>query len=122
MIIAAERRQLSLKDVVDKADELAIAAITAAELIHGALGSDGENRARRLAYVESVISLIPIEDYNLDVARRHAELLDATKRAGRSRGAHDLIIAATAAVRNYTVLTRDRTGFVDLPGVDVRIV
>ena len=122
MIIAAARRQLNLSDVVDAADELAIAALTAAELIHGALGSDEAHRAKRLAYVERFLSVIPIEDYDFDVARRHAQLLDAARRVGRPHGTHDLIIAATALARNRTVLTRDKTGFTDLPGLDVRIV
>jgi tRNA(fMet)-specific endonuclease VapC len=122
VIIAAERGQLSLKEILDPTDDLAIAAITAAELIHGALGSDGRHRAARMAYVERVVGRVPIEDYDLDVARAHAELLDVTRRSGRPRGAHDLIIAATAAVRNRVVLTTDTSGFIDLPGVDVRIV
>lgn len=75
-----------------------------------------------LAYVERFLSAIPIEDYDPDVARRHAQPLDAARRAGRPRGTHELIIAATALARNRTVLTRDTTGFTDLPEVDVRIV
>jgi predicted nucleic acid-binding protein len=39
---------------------------------------------------------------------------------GTPRGAHDLIIAATARATSRTVVTSDRTGFIDLPGVNVR--
>jgi tRNA(fMet)-specific endonuclease VapC len=113
---------LALEDVVESDDELAIAAITAAELLHGALGSDLAYRTRRLAHVEEVVRRVPIEDYDLDVARSHADLLDWTRRTGRPRGAHDLIIGATAAARYRTVLTRDTTRFDDLPGVLVRVV
>ena len=119
---ATRARSSNPSDVVDAADELAIAALTAAELIHRALGSDEAHRAKRLAYVERFLSVIPIEDYDFDVARRHAQLLDAARRVGRPHGTHDLIIAATALARNRTVLTRDKTGFTDLPGLDVRIV
>jgi tRNA(fMet)-specific endonuclease VapC len=39
-------------------------------------------------------------------------------RSGRKRGAHDLIIAATAVATNRTVLTGDRKAqFGELPGV-----
>jgi tRNA(fMet)-specific endonuclease VapC len=39
------------------------------------------------------------------------------RRAGRPRGAHDLIIAATAAAAGRTVVTADRRAFDGLPGV-----
>ncbi len=75
-----------------------------------------------MTHVETFLGRIQIEDYDLVVARRHSELLAVTKATGRNRGAHDLIIAATAAATGRTVVTRDRTGFTDLPGVGVRIV
>ena len=55
--------------IVEASDELAIAAVTAAELTHGARGSNDTNRARRLAYLERVVGRIPIEDCDLRVAR-----------------------------------------------------
>ena len=77
-------------------------------------------RPRRQALVDSVVAAIPVEDYDLDVARSHALLLAHTRRSGRRRGAHDLIIAATARARNRIVVTADRGGFADLPEVSVR--
>ena len=64
--------------------------------------------------------MIPIESYDLDVARVHATLVAATRAEGRTRGAHDLIIAATALARNRSVVTDERAGFDGLPGVEVR--
>ena len=72
--------------------------------------------------MEHVLSTIPIEEYDLDVARSHATLMAATRRSGRPRGAHDLIIAATAAARGRTVVTHEAHGFSDLPGVEVRLI
>jgi tRNA(fMet)-specific endonuclease VapC len=46
-----------------------------------------------------------------------ATLLAAVRRSGRPRGAHDLIIAATAAASGRIILTADATGFNGLPGV-----
>jgi predicted nucleic acid-binding protein len=47
--------------------------------------------------------------------------LAAVRRQGRPRGAHDLIIAATAtataAASGPSLVTADRTAFVDLPGI-----
>jgi tRNA(fMet)-specific endonuclease VapC len=53
------------------------------------------------------------------VAEEHAQLLVTTRRAGRHRGAHDLVIAATARASQRAVLTADREGFSDLPGVEL---
>jgi prevent-host-death family protein len=45
--------------------------------------------------------------------------LVAVRRSGRPRGAHDLVIAATARASKRTVVTSDLTAFTDLPGVTV---
>jgi tRNA(fMet)-specific endonuclease VapC len=49
----------------------------------------------------------------------HARLLVAARKAGRLRGAHNLIIAATAVASDRTVVTADPTGFEGLPGVEL---
>ena len=65
--------------------------------------------------------LIGDED-DVAVARSHALLLAHAHRSGRRRGAHDLVIAATALARGRIVVTADPGGFSDLPGVVVRLV
>lgn len=107
--------------MVGSGDNVAIAAITAAELLVGVEFADPRHRPQRERDVELVLSSIPIEDYDLDVARAHALLLADGHRSGRPRGAHDLIIAATALSRDRTVVTTDRAGFEGLPGVSVRV-
>lgn len=99
-----------------------IAAVTAAELLVGEHLADRDHRAARSAFVERLLSTVPIEPYDLDVARVHAELLAHVQRAGRPRGAHDLLIAATARVRSRVIVTADTTGFADLPGVTQRLL
>ena len=59
-------------------------------------------------------------DYDIGVAETHAELLVAVRARGQPRGAHDLIIAATAKAHDRAVVTADARAFHDLPGVDVR--
>jgi tRNA(fMet)-specific endonuclease VapC len=66
------------------------------------------------------MATIPTVDYDLDVARAHAELLAHVRRTGSPRGAHDLIIAATAKTTTRTVVSADVAAFVDLPGVTHR--
>lgn len=99
---------------------MVIAAVTAAELLVGVELSEGKSRQRRRAFVEAVLATIPVEPYDLDVARAHASLLAHTRRSGRPRGAHDLVIAATALARTRTVVSADPSGFEDLPGVALR--
>jgi tRNA(fMet)-specific endonuclease VapC len=102
--VTAERSATSLDGVIEDEDDVAIAAITAAELLVGVELSEGKSRQRRRAFVEDVLRTIPIETYDLDVAGAHASLLAHTRRSGRPREAHDLLIAATA-------LTHGRTSF-----------
>jgi len=101
-------------------DDTAIAAVTVAELQVGASLAEGTQRVARQAFVDAVVSVVPILSYDLSVAVAHARLLVATRTAGRPRGAHDLIIAATALAGGRTVVTADAAEFEDLPGVEVR--
>ena len=101
-------------------DEPAVAAITIAELGVGVEIATGKRRQARRAFLEDIVSTLPILGYDLDVARVHSGLLVAVRKGGRPRGAHDLIIAATAKSTGRTVVTADIRGFDDLPGVKVR--
>ena len=121
-MITAERARGALDEVVGDEDDVAIAAITAAELIVGVHLADHRHKAARSAFVDRVLSTIPIEPYDLEVARGHAELLAHVRTVGRPRGAHDLLIAATARIRTRTIVTADTTGFDDLPGVSLRLL
>ncbi len=98
-----------------------IAAITAAELLVGELLATGKKRrVSRRAFIDDLLATIPVEPYDLAVARAHAELLVHTRKTGTPRGAHDLLIAATARAHRRTVVTADRAGFDGLPGVSLR--
>jgi len=85
----------------------------------GVLLSSGENRAARLAFLDEVLEVIPVLDYDREVAEVHAALLVHVRSQGRPRGAHDLIIAATARAAARTVVSADTSAFADLPGVHV---
>jgi tRNA(fMet)-specific endonuclease VapC len=117
VLVASERSRTYLDGLVGDDDDVVIAAITAAELLVGVHLADGARRERRASFVEAVLATIPIEDYDLDVARAHADLLAHTRRTGRPRGAHDLLIAATAAATRRTVVSADAGAFAELPGV-----
>jgi tRNA(fMet)-specific endonuclease VapC len=120
VLIDAEREASALDRVVEDEDDVAIAAITVAELSVGVELAKGKRRARRAAFVSAVLDSVSVETYDLDVAQAHGELLAHTRRAGSPRGAHDLIIAATARARGREVVSADAAGFRALPEVAVR--
>jgi tRNA(fMet)-specific endonuclease VapC len=119
-IIDAERAGDDLDELVDDDDDVAVAAITIAELRVGVLLAGGRRQVARAAYVDDIASSLPIVVYDLATAEAHAELLLAVRQQGRPRGAHDLIIAATARSSGRTVVTTDAMAFAELPGVSVR--
>jgi tRNA(fMet)-specific endonuclease VapC len=120
VLIAAERGTFDLDRLIADDDEPAIAAITIAELGVGVELATGRRKTNRRAFLDDLLDTLPVIGYDIDVATAHTALLVAVQRAGRPRGAHDLIIAATALASARTVVTSDRTGFDDLPGVVVR--
>lgn len=122
ILIDAERHGEVLDRLIGDEDDVAIAAVTAAELLVGVELADRRRRRLRERYVGDVLATIPVETYDLDVARVHARLLVHTRRSGRPRGAHDLIIAATALARDRTIVSAETDGFDGLPGVTLRPV
>jgi tRNA(fMet)-specific endonuclease VapC len=122
VLIAAERASTSTDEVMGDDDDVAMAAVTVAELIVGVQLADREHQQARRRYVDALIETIPIEPYDLGVARTHAALLAHIHEQGRARGAHDLLIAATARKSGRIVVTADGSGFSDLPRVDVRVL
>lgn len=120
MLVAAERGSTAPLDLIGDEDDIVIAAVTAAELLVGVELADVKRRAGRESFVSEVLDTVSIEPYDLAIARSHATLLAHTRRQGQQRGAHDLLIAATAHATERTVVTADRAGFSDLPGVAVR--
>jgi tRNA(fMet)-specific endonuclease VapC len=121
-LVDAERGGDSLGKMIDDGDDVAVAAITVAELKVGVQLAKGGRRNKRERFVAAVLDAVSIEPYDLDVAAAHAVLLAHVRRAGTPRGAHDLIIAATARARHRRVVSSDQSGFVELPGVDLHRV
>jgi tRNA(fMet)-specific endonuclease VapC len=122
IIIRAERDRTGLARLLEDNDDITISAVTVAELQLGVELGEGDRRIHRQEFVDGVHALVPVEDYTADVARVHARLLAHVRRTGKPRGAHDLIIAATAAATARTLLTLDgKAAFEDLPGVHANV-
>lgn len=119
-LIGAERTTGAVDELIADDDDAAIAAITVAELRVGVHLADDARRAGRAAFVDLALEVLPVVDYDIEVAAVHAKLLAHVRRSGTPRGAHDLIIAATGLATGRTIVTADQSAFDGLPGVEVR--
>lgn len=123
VLIASERGRTGLMDIIAEDDDLVIAAMTVAELRTGIELATESHRGARAEFLVKVLETLPVEPYDLATAEAHGRLLAHVHRTGTKRGAHDLMIAATAVATKRTVLTTDRgANFNDLPGVDCIVV
>ena len=122
VIIAIERGRLDptlLRDA-DEDEPIAIAAITASELLHGVHRlTTAVARTRAERFVEQLLDSIPVVAFDLDVARVHARLDAELSARGTSVGDADLMIAATAVWLDYRVATRDLRSFPRIEGLDI---
>lgn len=98
--------------------ELAISAVSLAELHFGVLVAQSESvraeRLRRLAVIERSFDALPIDD---TVARHYGRLAASVAATGRQPRVRvmDLLIAATAVAHGATLYTRNAG---DLAGLD----
>lgn len=120
VLIASERGLTrAVAESVAPDDDVAIAAVTVAELRAGIELASARHRAACTEFLVTVLETLPVEPYDVEIAEAHGRLLAHVHRKGTPRGAHDLIIAATAIATKRTLLTTDRSArFQDLPGVD----
>lgn len=122
VIVAGERGSVNVEAMLASlGDEpVAIAAITASELLHGAhRGADSGIRARRAAFAEAVLDLVPVLPFGVPEARRHAQVWAELLGAGAVIGPHALLISATALARGYGVATMSEREFARVAGLRV---
>ena len=95
-------------------DELAISAVTLAELHFGVLVAAGASarahRLRRLTQISRLFDALPVDDA---VAEAYGRLAAKVKQSGRQPRARalDLLIAATAAAHQARLYTRNADDF-----------
>ena len=122
VLIAAERGTLDLDSVLEDYGDVdfALASITASELLHGVHRADSEERrSNREAFVETLLSRLPVIAFDLVAARTHARLWAQLAAGGVTIGTHDLLIAATAIARGLGVVTRDERSFPRIQGLSL---
>ena len=120
VIVSAERGVVGLEAFLSSlGDEpVGVAAVTASELLHGChRAATPAIRARRSAFVEAFLDIVPVLPFGLPEARRHAELWAELARRGSPIGAHDMLIGATALARGEMVATLNTKDFRRIAGL-----
>jgi predicted nucleic acid-binding protein len=125
VLIDWERRQADLAAFVEgrRGEPFGLSVITAAELLNGVhRANTPARRLKRSAYVEQVLSLFPLYDLDLPVARAYAELWAVVQAKGKPTSAHDLVIAATALSRGFSVATFDLRDYRKIEGLTLEVI
>jgi predicted nucleic acid-binding protein len=98
-------------------DEVAICAITVAELAAGPhLAATGAERARRQARLQQIEATFEPIPFDAAAARSYGQIVAAVAETGRShrRRIADLVIAATAHANGLPLYTRNPGDFIGL--------
>jgi tRNA(fMet)-specific endonuclease VapC len=96
-----------------------MSAITASELLVGVeRANTAQRRAKRGAFVENLLSSVPVLEFSASVARTHARMIAALPK-NVSATAHDALIAATAVHHGYALLTRNVADFKIYAGLTI---
>lgn len=122
VLIAAERGRFDMTGYLTALydEPVAIAAISASELLHGVERAiDPAVRRRRGEFVEGVLANVPVIPFGLTEAQAHARIWAVLTAGGTPIGAHDLQIAATALVAGSAVATLNRDEFSRVTGLDI---
>lgn len=107
VIVTPRRRGFDLrKTLAGYADmEVAIAAVTAAELVRGVALSPDAVRARRRAFVESLLAVVPVLPFGLAEAREYGRLAAELSGQPARPAPHHLLVAATALSAGWALMT-----------------
>ena len=125
VLIEAERRESEIQQFAEsrKDEVFGLSVISVAELLHGVHRADStERRIKRSAYVEKVIELFPIYNFEISIARIYAELWSDLSKRGIQIGAHDLIIGSTALSLGFSVATHNKRHFEKIEGLKIEIL
>jgi tRNA(fMet)-specific endonuclease VapC len=121
IIVESERGRFDLSKWLTSlpGEEFEIAAITAAELLHGVERASGVYRASRERFVRTVLETFPTLPYTERTAREHARIWADLESAGKMIGYYDLIVGATALERGRQLATFNKKHFSHIKGLSL---
>lgn len=125
VLIAYERGNFDLDAYLASLEDqdVAIPAITASELLHGVeRARDADRRAARAARIAELLDAFQVIPFGLAEARVHARIWADMSSHGKSIGAHDLLVAATALAAGARIATLNNKEFKRVPGLTLEPV
>ena len=125
VLIAYERGGVDVESRIgarDADEPFYLSVVTVSEMLHGVHRADGpRRRAKRTAFVESVIDHFPILNVDLPTARLHAEIWANLATTGRPIGAHDTWLAAACVAHGLTLVTANEREFQRVEGLELEV-
>ena len=121
VIIRDERKTFDLKRWVasQPGEQFQVAAITVAELWHGAERATGDFQAEREACIRRILRSVRILPCAETTAMEHARIWAELESSGKMIGSYDLIVAATALERGSAVASFNTRHFSQVRGLKV---
>ena len=126
VIIAAERKRQTVEALLTLIRqtfgeiEVAISAVTVAELVHGVVRADTpEIRDRRRAFIDELKKHVPVHPVTDSTAEIAGQLSGEQAAKGIVLPADDLLIGASAIEQGYAVATLNARHFQKIPGLQV---
>lgn len=122
VLIEHERGRLQIaKRIAGREDgEFFLSVVTASELLHGVhRASDPGIRARRSAFVETILIRFALLTVDLATARAHARLGADLASTGSLIGPNDLWLAAACLAHGLSIATVNSREFHRVPGLTV---
>ena len=122
VLIHFERSGTDISTYVEGREEedAFLSVVSASELLHGIhRAANNKIKAKRLAFVEVVLTALPILVIDLSTARSHSQLWADLARQGKMIGVHDSWLAATCLAHGLRLATGNLREFKRVPGLDV---
>lgn len=127
IVIGGERKKLTVQQLLEEIKavfgetEIAISAVTVAELVHGVYrAQQPEIRERRRAFIDELKRHVPVHP----ITDETAEIIGRISGEQAARGIRlpfdDLAIGASALEQGYGVATLNVRHFAKIPGLEVR--
>jgi tRNA(fMet)-specific endonuclease VapC len=120
LLIHLERNKTDVSSYVQGRDEeeIFLSVVSASELLHGVhRATDSKIRAKRLAFVEAVLTALPVLHIDLSTARSHAQMWAELTARGQMIGVHDGWIAATCLAHGLSLATSNLREFHRVSGL-----
>jgi predicted nucleic acid-binding protein len=126
VIIAAERKRQTIEHLLTSVGhafgevEIAISAVTLAELVHGvARANTPEIRIARRTFIDELKKHVPVHPVTDSTAEIAGQISGEQAAKGTTLPADDLLIGASAIEQGYAVATLNTRHFEKIPGLRV---